>query len=348
MELCSCGEKVELAGTKCSRCAALQTLELEFEATDAEIKAAYRMLVKVWHPDRFPDDERLGEAAQEKLRAINLAYQRLCSAGSSGRRRRPPPDRGSSAPPGMPSRGMGILGKGWAIARFFIIPALLLCFLWLCGWLVLQPLDTMASSVPVAGPIYREYKVRVIGRWQAMVGDLSDFVKRPRNEPQTDAAELPAAAQSEADSQKQPARKPAGRQSASAPPAKVRVLPYVTVGLTKSEVIESMGSPSSETEDKLIYGYSELDFSNGSLVGWKIDPRSPLPAKLWPEKAVDPDLDAFWIGSSKSEVIAVQGTPTFLSENTFGYGGSEIYFQNGRVVNWKNDFKSTFLRARAR
>jgi len=116
----------------------------------------------------------------------------------------------------------------------------------------------------------------------------------------------------------------------------------------KSEVIETLGTPSSETEDKLIYGYSELDFSNGSLAGWKIDARSPLRVKLWPETRVDPDLDAFWIGSSKSEVVAIEGTPTLLTENTFGYGRSEVYFQNGRVVSWKNDPASTFLRARPR
>jgi hypothetical protein len=44
----------------------------------------------------------------------------------------------------------------------------------------------------------------------------------------------------------------------------------------------------------------------------------------------------------------VQGTPTFWSENTFGYGGSEVYFKNGKVVNWKNDPESVPLRAKRR
>jgi hypothetical protein len=340
MKLCSCGEIVEPAGGRCSRCAALQTLGLESSATDAEIKAAYRMLVKVWHPDRFPGDAKLGEAAQEKLSAINLAYRHLSTARASGRH--PPPERSSSAPPVTPSRDLESLSKRRGTVRSFIpvralaILAFLLCVLGLLKWLVFQPLDTTVSSAPVAGPIYREYKARVIGRWQAMIEDISDFAGH-RSKPQSDAASPPAAIQL------------AVQQPAAAPLAKIRVLPYVTVGLMKSEVIETLGTPSSETKDKLIYGDSELDFSNGSLVGWKIDPvRSPLRVKLWPEEAVDPDLDAFGVGSSKSEVIAVQGTPTFLSENTFGYGGSEVYFQNGRVVNWKYDSASTFLRTRAR
>ena len=46
----------------------------------AEIKAAYRDLAKVWHPDRFAHDERLQKKAQEKLKEINEAYEQLISA----------------------------------------------------------------------------------------------------------------------------------------------------------------------------------------------------------------------------------------------------------------------------
>jgi hypothetical protein len=84
-------------------------------------------------------------------------------------------------------------------------------------------------------------------------------------------------------------------------------------------------------------------------VGWKIDPESPpIRVKLWPDASVDPDLDSFWMGSSKDEVLVVQGTPTFWYEDTFGYGGSEVYFKNGKVVNWKNDPASVPLRAKRR
>lgn len=48
-------------------------------ATEEEIKQAYRDLVKVWHPDRFPNDPRLQQKAQEKLKEINLAYEYLKS-----------------------------------------------------------------------------------------------------------------------------------------------------------------------------------------------------------------------------------------------------------------------------
>ena len=42
-----------------------------------EVKQAYRDLVKVWHPDRFAYDHRLQNKAQEKLKDINEAYQKI-------------------------------------------------------------------------------------------------------------------------------------------------------------------------------------------------------------------------------------------------------------------------------
>lgn len=47
--------------------------------SDRELKAAHRDLAKVWHPDRFLNDPRLQEKAQEKLKEINAAYEQLIS-----------------------------------------------------------------------------------------------------------------------------------------------------------------------------------------------------------------------------------------------------------------------------
>lgn len=56
---------------------ALDVLALRPGATSAEIKEAYRDLVKVWHPDRFGDDQRLRQKAEAKLKEINEAYNLL-------------------------------------------------------------------------------------------------------------------------------------------------------------------------------------------------------------------------------------------------------------------------------
>jgi hypothetical protein len=57
----------------------LETFGLSPAASLAEIKQAYRELMMVWHPDRFPGNLRLQQLAEEKSKQINLAYQQLNS-----------------------------------------------------------------------------------------------------------------------------------------------------------------------------------------------------------------------------------------------------------------------------
>ena len=52
-------------------------LDLDPGATDEEVKIAWRDLTKVWHPDRFEHDRDVQRRAEEKLKAINEAYERI-------------------------------------------------------------------------------------------------------------------------------------------------------------------------------------------------------------------------------------------------------------------------------
>ncbi len=54
-----------------------QTLELDHDASDAEVRQAYKDLVMVWHPDRFCHNPRLRQKAEEKLKLFNQAYEHL-------------------------------------------------------------------------------------------------------------------------------------------------------------------------------------------------------------------------------------------------------------------------------
>lgn len=54
-------------------------LEVADSASKTEIKQAYREMVKVWHPDRFTNDAKLQSKAENKMKAINEAYHKLCS-----------------------------------------------------------------------------------------------------------------------------------------------------------------------------------------------------------------------------------------------------------------------------
>jgi hypothetical protein len=64
---------------KCPDCAKYYAvLGLDGDATEADVKQAYRDLAKVWHPDRFSEnDERLRCKAEERLKEINGAYSHI-------------------------------------------------------------------------------------------------------------------------------------------------------------------------------------------------------------------------------------------------------------------------------
>ena len=63
-----------------------EVLGLKPGATEEEIKAAYRELVKKYHPDRYQDNP-LNDLGEEKMREINEAYDTLM-AGAKGSKTR--------------------------------------------------------------------------------------------------------------------------------------------------------------------------------------------------------------------------------------------------------------------
>ena len=63
---------------------AYQVLELEPGASLEQVKQAWREQVKVWHPDRFPNDAKMQRKAQERLKDINGAYEMLCQFLADG------------------------------------------------------------------------------------------------------------------------------------------------------------------------------------------------------------------------------------------------------------------------
>lgn len=83
-----------------------QTLGLPRGVSKEDVKQAYRDLVKVWHPDRFTNDPKLQDKAQEKLKEINKAYTALQTRRSS---RRTP-----AVQPAPPAHGLSAAG---AVAR---------------------------------------------------------------------------------------------------------------------------------------------------------------------------------------------------------------------------------------
>ena len=204
MDTCEFRTNLDNGSAQCAGCAALQALNLKQGASDKEIKAAYRMLVKVWHPDRFEGDRHAKTSAEEKIRTVNAAFRVLSSQ--------------------------------------------------VCN-------DSRSGTSP----------------------------------------------------------------------------DYFTIGSTRKDVQAVQGIPTVYSPHTFEYGASKVFFVGDKVVGWENAPIwVHLNVQLRPAHAVDRTMRYFAKGSTKDEVLAIQGTPTGFSYNTFEYGTSRVHFRDGRVTNWKN------------
>lgn len=152
-----------------------EILGLEPHASAPEVKAAYRDLAKVWHPDRFTHDPRLQQKAQEKLKEINDAYQQLAAMNFTPRPRAtrpvstPPPPSSNASASATSQEDLAYAVRHhragshkWLLAALFLLA-------FVATWLLVFPrlsssqLDprTMTTSTdlaPVAGAAAKETK----------------------------------------------------------------------------------------------------------------------------------------------------------------------------------------------
>jgi hypothetical protein len=373
MTTCLCGNPVAFESVLCPRCQALRTLELGADASEKEIKAAYHMLVKVWHPDRFPGDNPLKAAAEVKLKEVNSAYALLTARQPGGGRSQGAPAGSNNARtpgaapdseaatrpatskrrPAAPQPLIGFASIAPALRLFFKLFLVALALLTARYLWIAFDVDSSTSEVQqvvgygkdslekgLAAPKRRflaavEQDLQRLNLWSpAPASTIAPPAGKPAANPASERVAIASA--------------PAGaRQTSKTQPVTRKVYSYITVGSTRDEVLDQLGTPASSTDSKMVYGQSELYLKDNSVAGWKIDPvASPIRVKLWPESSVDPSLDSFTVGSSRDEVLVVQGTPTAFSEDRFAYGSSEVWFQNRRVVRWKSDPASIALKAR--
>jgi hypothetical protein len=358
MNTCSyCGTLVDEKYKHCSRCEALQVLELAVDATENDIRSARRMLVKVWEPGRFEDDPKLKESAETKLKDINSAFEFLTSTSME----RSPDQRpkyansykasqGASANPQTtatvePAKrsafgkiAHAILSWLWptikiscAVATFAFV-VLLGRYLWIA----------FDAPEPTSAAVTTGYGDSQNGGVKWLEAPKIRFLEAVQEDLRRLGLQNPAPIQ-----KTEPTAQKANNQHPDkAHGAPRKVLPYITIGSTKEDVVAQQGSPTESSEDKLVYGKSELYLKDGSVIGWRIDAAaSPIRVKLWPGAAVDPTLTSFTVGSSKDVVLVVQGTPTAFTDDSFEYGGSEVSFHNNKVISWKNDPASVPLRA---
>jgi hypothetical protein len=133
-----------------------------------------------------------------------------------------------------------------------------------------------------------------------------------------------------------PSNSPVNRSVPSDSSAREVPKSYFTLGSTKGEVLKIQGAPKEAGEYQWSYGISTVEFSrDGRVTSWTIRYGSPLRVKMLPSAGVSNTRGYFTIGSSKDEVLAVQGTPTEVGEYQWSYGISTVEFsRDGRVTSW--------------
>jgi tetratricopeptide (TPR) repeat protein len=91
--------------------AAYRLLEVSPDASPVEIRKAYLFLVNIWHPDRFVHEPNVQDRVEEKLKAINEAFQRIKDAPLLGGRER---TGGARAVPAAPRiSGTVLTAREW-------------------------------------------------------------------------------------------------------------------------------------------------------------------------------------------------------------------------------------------
>lgn len=71
-----------------NRIEALRLLGLDEDATDQDIKIAYKETVQILHPDRFASNKKLQERATEQFKNLQEAYEFLTSSAAARKSRR--------------------------------------------------------------------------------------------------------------------------------------------------------------------------------------------------------------------------------------------------------------------
>jgi curved DNA-binding protein CbpA/outer membrane protein assembly factor BamE (lipoprotein component of BamABCDE complex) len=105
---------------------------------------------------------------------------------------------------------------------------------------------------------------------------------------------------------------------------------YFTIGSTKEEVLAAQGEPDKILGLGWFYGYSWITISDGKVISYTnkgnlrvIEKAREVTQSVFQSKSPS---SYFTIGSTKDEVLAIQGTPTSIIGQTWFYDSSSVTF----------------------
>jgi hypothetical protein len=322
-----------------------KVLGLTPAASFVEVKRAYRALVKAWHPDRFVQKPHLQQQALETFHVINRAYATIRQASlQHNLHRADMPARADAAAP--PYRGRGTTSSTsqptvptphsvrHAVAKAARLPTWVIA---LAAFVALRLLVAHSLVAIDLGPLPLPFTSPTVERSNALA------VPPPiDSQVQSLASPLASSLTSQDADQAIPV---ASQTTTSQAVQSGMALQYFTVGSTKAEVFAVQGPPTLAGMHLWEYGGSRVYFRHDRVIRWEVWPRSPLKVKLLPAAPLDTMSLYFTVGSTKDEVLTIQGTPSYFTERMWEYGQSRVYFDGDRVTRW-DEWRGSPLKAR--
>ena len=280
------------------------------EASWDELRQAYKSLVNIWHPDRFQQDGRRRKLAEEKTKEITQSYKVLAEYYKEHgalphvfEKQEIPRATEDVAPP--------------YAADSVIEPEIQ---------------DAAPAATPVETPKKKRFKFPSFITAAAVAGTVYFVMQivaweRANNPPQGgNLDETPTAQVAEAQKDKPDKGEDAENETPKTEKS-------FTVGASLGEVYAIQGVPTKTENDVWYYGQSKIYFSKGKVVRWEENPDNPLRANVNPEDA-KMRSEFFGKGSTKNDVLTVQGSPDRDSGSVWDYGTSRVYFEKGHVKGW--------------
>lgn len=329
-------------------------------AQPAEVKHAFRNLVKRWHPDRYHQRSALEQhQAEERFKAISLAYRRIAAGWDSELKKsrtsqaasgaspssaasppRPPAGEHPDSSPRRP-RAADRSGPTW-LQKVRRLPAACLKSLAAAprrALLILGALLLVVNLVPwerLSVPTGPNGSTRLpepkasSPAWPTQ-GQPEETVADGHASEETDQA---IASLSERARRAPPGRRPPLSSNGTA----------FSIGSTLDEVLQVQGPPDRVRGQTWIYGLSDVSFKDGKVSRYN-NFGGELRVHLAPSRPPsNSSSEWFALGASADEVLSIQGTPTRVEGSKWFYGFSEVSFKNGRVDGFDNYFGALKVR----
>lgn len=245
-----------------------------------ELRKAYKLQIKKWHPDRFKANTAEKQAADDKIKYITAAYKQL-SEYHREHNRLPVIETGSNVQP-SPSTNFqkNVTNKASDTVSFKTKPStykthfllrviIIIILIGLLLKMYLAETSDTVNDIPYKGDAYES----AINSTNTRPAEKIDKQSTARNE---------SHGRSSLQNQRELVDGPLAGKTSLIDSSKENKATdeFFTYGSTIGEVITIQGAPDKVDGDTWYYGESEVYFYNGAVVNWKRSADSHLKARV--------------------------------------------------------------------